>query len=96
MRMMPAMSSVRRTMTEETQSGTMWRTRMRAAERTLQHGGGDEVAAGDRRRLGARDARIGRPGGERDRDHRVDDARPQRRREGEREHQPRERRGRCR
>ena len=30
--MMPAMSSVRRTITEETQSGTMWRKRMRAAD----------------------------------------------------------------
>ena len=38
---------------------------------------GDEVAARNRRRLGAGDACIGRPGGERNGDHGVFDAGPQ-------------------
>ena len=52
---------------------------------------GDEVGIAQHQRLGARDARVGRPGGEGDRDHGVLDARSQRGHEGEREDQPRER-----
>ena len=50
----------------------------------------DELGAPARQRLRAREPRIGRPGGERDRDHRVLDARAERGGEGERQHQARE------
>ena len=69
---------------------------MREGGRALQADGVDVVGVADDQRFGAREARIGRPGGERDRDDRVHDARPERGDEGERQHQLRERRGRCR
>ena len=56
----------------------------------LQHDGLNEIALGDGDRFGARDAGIGRPGGERNGDHRVLDAGAKRCREGQRQHQARE------
>ena len=53
-------------------------------------GRGDELGVSDGQRLGAREAGIGRPGGERDRDHRAADPGPQRGDEGERQDQARE------
>ena len=44
----------------------------------------------DRQRLGAGEPRIGRPGGERDGDHRILDARPECRGEGQRQDETRE------
>ncbi len=63
---------------------------MRSATGALQPHRGDVVGVADRQRLGARDPRIGRPGGERDGEHRVLDAGAQRGDEGQRQDEPRE------
>ena len=89
-RMMPAMSRVTRTISEERQSGTTWREDDARRRGALQLHGGDEVGVADRQRLGARDAGIGRPGRDGDGDDGVLDAGPKRGDEGQRQDQPRE------
>ena len=84
-RMMPAMSSVTRTISDDMQSGMMWRSTMRAGEAPISSHGGDVVGVAHRQRLGARDAGIGRPGGDGDGDDGVLDARSERRDEGQRQ-----------
>ena len=84
------MSSVTRTITEDRHSGMTWRSTMRQGEAPMQPHRGDVVALADGQRLGARDARVGRPGGDGDGDDRVLDAGPERGDEGERQDQPRE------
>ncbi len=84
------MSSVTRTITEERQSGMMWRSDDAQRRGAQQPHGGDVVGVADGQRLGPRDARIGRPGGDGDGDDRVLDAGPERRDEGERQDQLRE------
>ena len=68
----------------------MWNRTMRKRRGALHPGGGDEVALADRQRLGACEAGVGRPGGDRDGDDRVLDPRPQRRHEGQCQDQARE------
>ena len=83
------MSSVTRTMTDGRHIGMTWPKMMRAERAPCKPDRRDVVGVADGQRLGPRDAGIGRPGGERDGDDRVLDARPQRRHEGERQDQAR-------
>ena len=89
--MMPAMSRVTRTIIEEVQSGSTWRRMMRALRGALHAHGVDELGVAEGQRLGAGDARIGRPGGDGDGDDRVLDAGPERGDEGQRQDQLRHR-----
>ena len=84
------MSSVTRTITEGRHSGTTWPADDPRRAGALQPDGGDVVGVADGQRLGPGDAGIGRPGGERDGDDRVLDARAQGGDEGQRQDQPRE------
>jgi hypothetical protein len=87
--MMPAMSSVTRTMTRGQAQRHDVAQHDAPGEAPISLHGGDVVGLADRQRLGAGDAGIGRPGGDGDRDHRVLDARPERGDEGQRQDQAR-------
>ena len=83
--------SVSRTSTEGMHIGTIDFQMIRAARGPLQLRRRDVVRAAQRQRLGPRQPRDRRPGGQRDRDDGVLEPGPQRRHEGERQDQRRER-----
>jgi hypothetical protein len=84
------MSKVMRTITDDRHIGCVAQDDPQL-RRARQPHGADIVGIAHDQRFGPRQARIGRPGGERDRKGGVDDARPERRDEGQRQKQLRNR-----